>query len=148
MASDSLLQPAAAVRAITEFRRHIDPAVRAVSERHVVFDTPQIIRSDLCTGIFLEFPADGRVQLVNAAAAGSPSNIPGIPPESRYEKHMEIPVRLMDLVPGQFPARRAYYIVISPYIPVFVLYAKNSDKKHTLTLLGTHTRSFAVFTFM
>ena len=132
MASDSLLQPAAAVRAITEFRRHIDPAVRAVSERHIIVKTPQVFRPDPSPGIFLELPADDRVQFINAAAAGSSDDIPGIPPERRYEKYMQVPVSLMDLVPGQFAAGRAYDVVICPYMLILVLYSEKRDEKHAV----------------
>lgn|SRR5690606_3915738 len=134
----SLLQPAAAIRAIAEFRRHIYPAVRAVSERDIMVKTPQVFRPDSSPGIFLELPADEGVQFVNAAAAGSFDYIPCIPPERRYEKYVQIPVCLMDLVPGQFSACRTYDVVICPYVFILVLYAKNPDEEHMLTLLETY----------
>jgi hypothetical protein len=99
-------------------------------ERRMIADTPQVFFPDFNTFILFKLLPDKRIQFIKAAAAGSLSNIPGIPPENRYEKYVEIPVQLMDLIPGQAPARGTYDIVASPYMPFLILYAEKPYEKH------------------
>lgn len=69
-------------------------------EMRVIFNPPQVLIPYFNVGISLEFLADGRVQFIKAAAARGFHQVPGIPPENRYEKEVEIPVCLVNFVPG------------------------------------------------
>jgi len=130
-----LLQFPATKRTIIEFCRHIGLAIWAVFiEGQKVVNTSQVFIHDFSAGIYLKFPANKRIQLINAAAARGIYIIPGIPPENRYKKYVKIPVCLMNFIPGQTSARGTYDTAGKSQVFIFILDAKKRNKEHLITL--------------
>ena len=124
-------QLSAAPGAVAELCRHIGLTVRTMPERRMIADTPQVFFPDFNTFILFKLLPDKRIQFIKAAAAGSLSNIPGIPPENRYEKYVEIPVRLI-FVHGQLRMTDIQYCYKFLYISLSCI--PKSREKHMPTL--------------
>ena len=132
------LYPSPAIGAIAEFRRDVDMTMGATLERRIMGNGPQVFFSDVGGGrVFFKGFAHGGVQLIMPAAAGGFDIIPHIPPKSGDEKHMQIPVELINLPPPPCAAGGAFQILTGAYKLFLVLYSKKGYNEHEESLFSS-----------
>lgn len=101
----------------------------------------------------LILPADGRIKFKNASATGRFNVISGIPPESRYKKHMKVRICLEYFKTGKGTTGRAYSVIVCADRLLGLINSKYTDEEHKrehplrITNIYKKTTDFSVVFF-